>query len=97
MITVLDLMAASGVDVSGLPKPAATPNELSTILSIVFAVVGALALLMVVVSGMRYILSAGDPRKAAQAREGIIYALVGVAVAISAEAIISFVLNRVNV
>lgn len=80
---------------AGLPTPAADQGALKTILSIVFGIAGALALLMIVVSGLRYVTSGGDPQKAAKAKEGIIFALVGLAIAISAEAIVSFVVKRV--
>jgi hypothetical protein len=82
------------INVGNLPQVPADATSIQTILGIVFGILGALALLMVTVSGLRYILSAGDPQKTAQAKNGIIYALVGVAVAISAEAIVFFVVNR---
>lgn len=88
---------ASVIDVSPLPNSgssAATPT-ISTILSIVFGIVGALALLFITISGLRYITSAGNPQKTAQAKEGIIYALVGLAIAISAEAIVVFFISKV--
>jgi hypothetical protein len=78
-----------------LPTPAADGGALQTVLGIAFGIIGALALLMVVVSGLRYILSAGDPQKTAQAKNGIIYSLVGLTVAISAEAIVHFVVARI--
>ena len=81
----------SGVD---LPHVAADSASIQTILGIVFGIIGALALLMITVSGLRYITSAGDPEKTARAKNGIIYALVGLAVAISAESIVYFVVNR---
>jgi hypothetical protein len=77
-----------------LPHATADSGTVSTILGIVFGIVGALALLMITVSGLRYVLSAGDPEKIAKAKKGIIYALVGLALAISAEAIVSFVVDR---
>jgi hypothetical protein len=81
----------SGVD---LPHANADPATIQSILGIVFGIIGAFALLMITVSGLRYVLSAGDPEKTARAKNGIIYSLVGIAVAISAEAIVAFVVNR---
>lgn len=73
-----------------------TTAMVSTILSIVFGIVGALAFLFITISGFRYIVSAGDPQKTAQAKEGIIYSLVGLAVAVSAESIVSFFVHRIG-
>jgi tellurite resistance protein TehA-like permease len=69
-------------------------STIPTVLGIVWAIAGALALLMVTVSGLRYIISAGDPQKAAKAKNGIVYSLVGLVIAISAEAIVAYVGNN---
>lgn len=85
----------SAISPGTLPQSLASPTAVQTVLSIIFDIIGALALLMVVVSGLRYVLSAGDPQKITKARNGIIYSLVGLAVAIAAEAIVNFVANGV--
>jgi uncharacterized membrane protein YuzA (DUF378 family) len=82
------------VDINPLPGHGAkfaSGSEVQTILSIVFTIIGAIALLIITIAGFSYITSAGDPQKAANAKNAIIYALVGLAVAISAEAIVTFV------
>jgi hypothetical protein len=92
------LNLATSISPGGLPR-VNTDNgssTISTVLGIAFAVAGALALLMITVSGLRYILSAGNPEKTAKAKDGIIYALVGLVIAITAEAIVAFVVNRVK-
>lgn len=88
-------IAATKISPGGLPQTDAGTPQIKIILSIVFAIVGAIALLIIVVSGLRYITSAGDPQKAANARNGIIYALVGLIVALTAQAIVAFVVGRV--
>jgi hypothetical protein len=74
---------------SGVGRP-----ELKAILEIAFGVIGAFALLIITVSGFRYITSGGNPEKTAKAKSGIVYSLVGLVVAITAEAIVAFVVNR---
>lgn len=85
----------TNIDPGALPTNSTNANTLQTILGIIFGILGAFALLVIVISGFRYILSAGDPEKATKARNGIIYALVGLVVAISADAIVSFVIKRI--
>ncbi len=63
-------------------------------MSVVFGIIGALALLMITVSGLRYIISAGNPEKTSKAKNGIVYSLVGLVIALSAEAIVTFVVKR---
>jgi Type IV secretion system pilin len=65
-------------------------NNIVNILSIV---VGAVAVIVVVYSGFRYITSGGDSNKVSAAKNTLIYALVGVAVAALAQTLIHFVLH----
>lgn len=88
-------LTQSPVSGSPLPHTAADPNEIQNILQIVFGIVGALAFLMIVISGLRYVLSAGNPDRTSRAKDGIVYALVGMVIAISAEAIVTFVIGNV--
>lgn len=78
----------------GLPETPATPASLETILQIVFGVIGALAVLFIIVGGFKLVMSQADPQKIAKARATIIYALVGLVVALLAEAIVTFVLSE---
>lgn len=78
----------------GVPQANADDGTFRVILGVVFTIIGALALLMIVISGLRYILAGGDAQKTAKAKEGIVYALVGLVVALTAQAIVSFVVGR---
>lgn len=79
----------------GLPQVNATPGELQIILQIIFGLAGALALLFIVLSGFRYIVSAGDPQAVAKAKNGILYSLAGLAVCLLAEALVTFVIGHI--
>src|ERR1035441_1720396 len=95
MSTLLHILATAPItsrQVPNLPMPH-TAGVIQQALSIVFGVIGAFALLMITVSGLRYVLSSGDPQKTARAKDGIIYSLVGIAVAVAAESIVLFVAN----
>ena len=62
-----------------------------TVLSII---IGAAAVLMIVVSGLRYITSSGDSAKVSAAKTTLIYALIGVAIAALAQLLVHFALNQ---
>jgi hypothetical protein len=79
---------------TGLPTAAANSSALQHLLQIVFGIFGAIAVLMIVIAGLHFIEAQGDPSKIAKARNTIIYALVGLVIAISAEIIVSFVLGK---
>ncbi|HVW23013.1 MAG TPA: pilin [Candidatus Saccharimonadales bacterium] len=79
---------------TGLPTVGVSSNQVHEVLQIVFGIMGAIAVLIIVISGLKFITAQGNPEEISKARQTIIYALVGLAVAISAEAIVSLVLSR---
>lgn len=81
---------------TGLPKVNAFSSELQSILQIVFGIIGSIAVIVIIVAGFMFVTSSGKPENAAKAREVIIYALIGIAVSLMAEIIVSFVLNKVG-
>ena len=92
---VLTRLLASVVDISGLPHTS-TDGAVDNILGIVFSITASIALLMIVIGGFRYILSRGDPNGMAQAKNTIIYALVGLFITMAAYAIVTFVIRGVS-
>ncbi len=76
-----------------LPTVAASSNELQTILQILFGILGALAVLFIVIGGFSYVVSGGDTNAMQKAKSTIMYAVIGLLVAVFAEAIVTFVLG----
>jgi hypothetical protein len=70
-------------------------TDIADILRIVFGLAGAIATLVIVIAGIMFILSQGDPQKAAKARNTIIYAGVGLGLIVSAFSLVSFVAGKV--
>ncbi len=64
-------------------------------INILAIVIGGAAIIGILASSIRMI-TAGDASSAATARSGLIYSLVGVAIAVLAEALVAFVLNNVS-
>jgi hypothetical protein len=62
--------------------------------NILAIVVGATATIVIMVSGLRYIFSSGDSNSISSAKRGIIYALVGIVIALAGRSIIAFILNK---
>jgi hypothetical protein len=63
----------------------------STISNVLLFIVGAIAVIMIVIGGLRYVISGGDSTQVQAAKNTILYALVGVIVAILAYAAVNFV------
>ncbi|MGZ6005342.1 MAG: hypothetical protein ACXWLH_04295 [Candidatus Saccharimonadales bacterium] len=76
-------------------NPLLGPNGfLSKITNIIAYIAGAAAVIVILVSGVRFITSGGDSGKVATARNGIIYALIGIVVIVSARIIIIYVVTQ---
>lgn len=88
-------LLATVVDTSGLPNHA-PKNTINTALSIVFAITASIALLMIVIAGFRYIVAHGDPNATAQAKNTILYAIIGLLVTMVAYSIVIFVVKGVG-
>lgn len=58
-------------------------------------IVGGIAVIMLVVGGIRYTLSGGDPNSVKGAKDTIIYALIGIVVAAVARLLVQFVIGRI--
>ena len=66
-------------------------------ISMIMAVVsGVAAVIMIIVSGFKYITSGGDTQKTAAAKQTLIGAVVGLVIIVLAQTIITFVVNRIN-
>lgn len=75
-------------DASGVSNAVATAVEVLSIIA------GAVAIIMIIYSGLKYITSGGDTSKVASAKNALIYAVVGIAVAVLAQTIVRVVVNE---
>lgn len=73
---------------------ASVTSIIQTAIRILSIVVGVAAVIMIVVAGFKYIASGGDSSKIASAKNTLVYALVGLVVAVLAQVIVRFVLTQ---
>lgn len=72
-------------------------NELMIrIINIFSVVVGSISVIMVIVGGFRYIISAGDSNGVTGAKNTILYAIVGLVIVLFSQVIVRFVLSNVT-
>lgn len=69
-------------------------TTVTEIMSLVFAIAGGVALIVIIVAGMQFMLSRGDPQKAATARSAVIYAVIGLVISTIAFSIVTFVVDK---
>jgi len=82
--------------VAGCKDTQTVPVVATNIFQIVISLIGIVAVLMIVVAGQRYITSNGEPEKIKQARNMIIYSLIGLIVAVLAFAVVTFVQQSIS-
>jgi hypothetical protein len=67
-----------------------------SVVNILSFIVGIVAVIMIIVGGLKFVTANGDSSRAASARTTLIYALIGVAVAALAQVLVRFVLSASN-
>ena len=66
------------------------------ILLAIFTIVGIIAVVMIILGGVNYATSQGDPQKVKKGKDTILYGIIGLVVVILAFAIVNFVLGALS-
>ena len=69
-------------------------NTVENLVRILSVVVGIIAVIMIIVGGFHYITSGGDSNKVSTAKNTIIYAIIGLVIAVLAQVIVGFVIDQ---
>ncbi len=70
-------------------------DVLKGVVNLLSAVAGIIAVIMLIVSGFKYITSEGDSGKINSAKQTLTYALIGVVVVALSQSLVRFVLNKI--
>jgi len=84
-------------------KPTNAPTQLFgqnsifvTVTNILLFIIGAIAVIMLIIGGIRYVVSAGDQTAVTSAKNTILYAIIGIIVAFLAYAAVNFVSSQLT-
>lgn len=69
-------------------------DTLTQIINIISIIVGVIAVIMIIYGGFRYMTSGGDATKVGNAKNTILYALIGLIIVALAQIIVRFVLSE---
>jgi hypothetical protein len=83
----------NGSDSAGAKGAPTLESRVKTVVNVILFILGAVAVIMIVIGGVRYTTSGGDAGSVSGAKNTILYAVVGLIVAILAYAIVNFVLT----
>ena len=76
-------------------NPVTGPNGVAVkVIEILNIVIGVTAVVVIIVSGIRLVISSGDPASISGAKNAILYAVVGLVIAVTAQTIVVFVVKR---
>lgn len=82
---------------NGMPSELVGADGVFTkITNTVLYAVGIISVVMLIFGGLRYVISGGDSKKVTDAKNTIMYALIGLIISILAYAIVNFVINAVG-
>lgn len=72
-------------------------ENVKNIINVMLLVIGVVAVIMLIVGGFRYVLSNGNEKAISGAKDTILYAVIGIVIALLSFAIVNFVLARFGV
>ena len=81
-------------DAGGTTNTTSANTLIKNIVNTMLFLVGVLSVIMIIYGGIQYVISVGDSGKVAKAKTTIIYAIVGLIVAILSYAIVNFVISQ---
>ncbi len=88
---------AEAARANGMPADLiGTSGVFTKITNTVLFAVGIISVIMLIVGGLCYIISGGDSKKVTDAKNTIMYAIIGLIIAILAFAIVNFVISAVG-
>lgn len=81
----------------GVPTDLIGANGVFTqITNTILYAVGVISVIMLIWGGLRYVTSGGDSKKVTDAKNTIMYAIIGLIIAILAFAVVNFVINAIG-
>jgi hypothetical protein len=81
----------------GVPTTITTPGQgLAKVVALLMQIIGLLSVVMIIVGGLLMVLASGNPARFKQGREAVIYAIVGIAIAISGYAIVTYISGSIG-
>jgi hypothetical protein len=91
----LNAVDNSSGDVCQLSGTGTLLGTVGTIINTLFIVAGAVAVIIMIMGGIRYITSTGDSKRIQAAKDTILYAVIGLVVVILGRAIVGFVIGQI--
>ncbi len=98
LILLVSIIATPALAIKDPEKPEGVPsgllNIINSISEAILYVVGTIAVLFIIIGGFQYITSAGNPDAIEKAKNTILYAVIGIIIALLAYAIVKYIVGE---
>ncbi|MBP9853185.1 MAG: hypothetical protein QG629_891 [Patescibacteria group bacterium] len=84
-----------GCDTGGTGRNAGLNKTLNFVINLLLVLLGVISVIMIIVGGIKYSASGGDSNATASAKNTIIYALIGLAIAAAAKPLVGLILKSI--
>ena len=92
--SVIDAQCAQDQDLNVCKQNTDSNGLVKAIINTLLYLIGAISVVMIIVGGIMYAISAGDSGQLTKAKNTILYAVIGLAVAFLAYALVQFVFRQ---
>lgn len=91
--------SAACTDVKNVSSGTSDPvvSFIKVAITIISYITGVAAVALIVVSGIKFMTSSGNPEKVSSAKGTLIYALIGILITVIGQTIVAFVLDKVSI
>jgi hypothetical protein len=90
----IEFTTGANCDADGTEAGTKVDNLVKNVINILSLVVGIAAVVMIIIGGLRYVTSNGDSGQVGNAKNTILYAVVGLVVVALAQVIVRFVVSK---
>ncbi len=87
-------LALTGTTCDSTTSSSGVSDTIKLVINVLSLVVGVAAVIMIIIGGLKYILSQGEGSNTASAKNTILYAIVGLVIVALAQVIVRFVINK---
>lgn len=89
------LQATGGSCDTPAPGETSVNSTIKTVIRILSIIVGVVAVIMIIIGGFLYVTSGGDAQKTSNAKNTLLFAVIGLVIVALAQVIVNFVINLV--
>ena len=95
---MIDKLKVLAIDIGGQVRQVeggdvSLQSTVKNVLTVVFAIIGIIAVIMIIIGGVNYMTSQGDSQEVQKAKNTILYGIIGMIIALLSFAIVNFVMH----